>query len=117
MTACALCKETGSVGFSSDDTCQRCNGTGVVQARATDATPEALAFARKCAAEDYAHSHRTEGEACEDVLATTRESYRKRYGGPGYDGPADDAAQEYACSYTDLLRADRPVCPDSCTHD
>ncbi len=117
MQPCIACKETGSAGFGSD-TCTRCGGTGYTTGpRATDATPEALALARKCAAEDYANAYSENGEACEDILSEARESYRARTGGPDYDGPADDAAQEYACAYTDLVRASRPVCPEACDHD
>ncbi len=94
--------------------CPSCACTGGI---VCNATPEALALARRCAAEDFSNAYSESGESCESILSDTRESYRARIGGPEYDGAADDAAQEYACAYTDLVKADRPVCQSSCDHD
>ncbi len=122
---CPCCNPTCRCGENFDKArddngvivCGQCN-LPKYPLRSTDATPEALALARKCAAEDYANAYSENGEACEDILSETRESYRARIAsGPEYDGPTDDAAQEYACAYTDLVRESRPVCPEACDHD
>ncbi len=75
---------------------------------APGASKAQLAAARADALSDFHNAYSEDGVSMEDMFDILREEHADRLAGPDYTVDAmQDAAQEYACTYTDLVQAER----------